>query len=298
MGSSVKTTIIGSYPIDVDRLEQINGYYNQSYISWNKYIKDAVNKQINAGIDVIADGQTRDPFLNIFYRKIKGCRIRDRPEVIDKVEFSGPITIEDQKYVRKIIPKNKKLIGLIAGPYTLTQSCKNLFYKDDKELAFDFAEALKNEAKMLEDHVDMISVDEPFFSVQMPEYAKELISIVTKNISLEKRLHVCGDVSDIIPQLIELPIDVLSHEFKAKPELFDKFIQYDFNQKICLGGVRSDESRIEPVDEIVAHLKKAKKLFEDKIAYISPDCGQRMRTPYEAFQKLKNLVEAKRIVYG
>ena len=44
----------------------------------------------------------------------------------------------------------------------------------------------------------------------MPNYGRELIEIVTKDISSPTRLHVCGDVSRIIPKLLELPIDILS----------------------------------------------------------------------------------------
>ena len=176
----VKTTVIGSYPVKIENMELMNKYFNQTEISWNKYIKSAVNDIVETGIEMISDGQTRDPFVNIFTRKLKGCRIRDRTEIIDKVEYDGPITVEDQKYVRSLIPKDKQLIGVITGPYTLTNSSADLFYNDEKELAFDFAYALKQEAQILQKHVDMISIDEPFFSMGLPEYGKELINIIQR----------------------------------------------------------------------------------------------------------------------
>ncbi len=45
---------------------------NQKLTSWNKYINVAVDDMIKAGIDIVSDGQTRDPFVNIFLRKLKG----------------------------------------------------------------------------------------------------------------------------------------------------------------------------------------------------------------------------------
>ena len=126
----VKTAVIGSYPIKIDNQKLMNNYFNQSETSWNKYIDSAVNDQIKAGLDIISDGQTRDPFVNIFTRKLKGCRIRDRSEVIDKVRYIEPITINDQRYVKKIIPKNKEIVGPITGPYTLMKSCVDLFYNN------------------------------------------------------------------------------------------------------------------------------------------------------------------------
>ncbi|MCK4902712.1 MAG: hypothetical protein KAS76_05075, partial [Thermoplasmatales archaeon] len=230
--------------------------------------------------------------------KLKGCRIRDRTEIIDKVEFDGPITVEDQKYVRELMPKDRQLIGLITGPFTLTKSSVDLFYNDEKELAFDFAKALRQEAQLLQKHVDMISIDEPFFSMELPEYGKELIKTITKDLSCPTRLHVCGDVSKIVSDVLDMPVDILSHEFKASPKLFNAFKQHNIAKNICLGSVRSDNSRVEPVDEIVEHINKGIDVFGDKISQIAPDCGQRMLPRDAALQKLKNLVEAGEEVYG
>lgn len=292
------TTVIGSYPVEIDSEEIMKNYYNQKAISWDKYIKSAVNDMLNAGIQMISDGQTRDSFVNIFYRKIGGCRIRERPEVFEKIEYNGPITIDDQKYVKNIIPKNKKLIGLLTGPYTLSKSGVDLFYHNEKELAFDFAHVLKQEAKTLQRYVDMISIDEPFFSVSMPDYAKELLEIIIKEINCPVRLHVCGDVSPIVSNILEIPVDVLSHEFKALPKLFNVFKDHSFNQSICLGSVRSDNPILESTREIVNHIKKGINIFGDKIAQISPDCGLRFLPRDIAYKKLKNLVKAWSIVYG
>jgi len=299
MDKKVKTTVIGSYPVSVDTLEYMNSYFNQTFnLSWNKYIGLAVNDMVDAGIDIVSDGQTRDPFVTIFARKLKGIRIRDRPEVIDKIQFEGPITIDDQKYVRSIIPENKEIIGLIAGPYTIAKSCVDFYYNDEKELAFDIAKALNEEAKLLQRHVEYISVDEPFFSVEMPDYGKELVKTVINGISLPTRLHACGDVSKIVPDLLDLPVDILSHEFKVKPELFEAFKEHNNKKNICLGSVRSDDAKIETVDEIVNHINRGIDIFGEQICQLAPDCGLRLQKRDVAVQKMKNLVKAGEVVYG
>lgn len=295
---NVKTTVIGSYPVTVENMELMDGYYSQTVISWDKYIKSAVNDMVDSGIQLVSDGQTRDPFVNIFTRKLKGCRIRDRTEIIDKVEYNGPITVEDQRYARGLIPKDRQLIGLITGPFTLTKSSVDLFYNDEKELAFDFATALSQEAKNLQKYVDLISIDEPFFSMDMPDYGKDLIKTVTKDLKCPIRLHVCGDVSQIVPELLDMPVKILSHEFKASPKLFNVFKQHKITKEICLGSVRSDNARVEPVGEIIEHLKKGIDVFGDNISQLAPDCGQRMLPRDAAFQKLQNLVKAGEEVYG
>jgi len=72
MKKKVKTTVIGSYPVNVDNMEYMAGYFNQTELTWDKYIKNSVNDMVDAGIDIVSDGQTRDPFVNIFARKLKG----------------------------------------------------------------------------------------------------------------------------------------------------------------------------------------------------------------------------------
>jgi len=295
----IKTCVIGSYPIQMDTFSIMKNYFEQKENhTWNKYIKIAVDDMVKAGIDIISDGQTRDPFIQLFARRFKGCRIRDRVEVVGKIEYNGPITVDDQKYVKTIIPKDRMIKGVLTGPFTLSKSCVDLYYKDEKEIAFDFAKALKQEAKLLEKHVDMISIDEPFFSNEMPDYSKELLELITKGLGCPTVLHACGDVSPIIPNLLEIPVDILSHEFKASPQLFDRFKEYSFKHSICLGSVRSDNPNVENVDEIVNHIQRAIDLFGDKVIQVSPDCGQRMLPRDIAYNKLRNLVKAGEIVNG
>lgn len=294
----IKTTVIGSYPMEIDNLEFLKKYYKNEPPTWNKYIKKAVDDMVKTGMDIISDGQTKDPFVNIFLRKINGVRIRNRPEVFGKIEFKTPITVDDIKYIKNFIPKEKKIVGIITGPYTLMKSCVDLYYNDEKKLCFDLAKVLQKEVMLLEKHVDFISCDEPFFSVSFPEYGKELLEIVFKKISIKKRLHVCGDVSSIIPCLLDMPVDILSHEFKAQNSLLDDFKNYSVEKEICLGCVRSDNQRIEDVDEITNHIYNALDVFDGKITQIAPDCGLRLLPRENAFNKLKNLVIAGEKING
>ncbi|MBU0497238.1 MAG: hypothetical protein KKC68_04170 [Candidatus Thermoplasmatota archaeon] len=293
MSHQVKTTVIGSYPTTINPLDLINAYFSQETpVSWQPMILEVVSDMIQAGIDIITDGQTRDPFIQLFTRKLAGCRVRARTEVIDKIEHIAPITLMDQLYLRSLIPKEMMIKGVLTGPYTLACSCVDMFYHDQQQMAIDFAYALHKEASVLQDHVDIISIDEPFFSQSMPEYAYDLIKIITNGISIPVVLHVCGDISGIVDKIIELPVDILSHEFKASPQLMTVFSEYSFSQKLCFGSVRSDDPTIESVDDITRHISKGIELFEDKIIHIAPDCGQRLLPRDNALKKLINLTVA------
>jgi 5-methyltetrahydropteroyltriglutamate--homocysteine methyltransferase len=298
MSRYVETSVIGSYPVNIDPWYLMEGYYQGVQPSWEQYIEHAVCSMTAAGIDIISDGQTRDPFIHIFARGLNGCRVRKRPEVIEPIDLDQSITGEDLRFVKSILPKGRKLMGLIVGPYTLSESLVDLYYHDSKELAFACAEALRKEITCITPLVDMISIDEPFFSNHLPEYGMELVSILTEQVSVPIRLHVCGDVSSIVDQLVDYPVDMLSHEFKASPQLFEVFKQYPSNKGVCLGAVRSDIGEVEPIDEIVDHIRIGSDVFGSHLRQIAPDCGLRLLPEQCAYEKLQNLVAAKRIVYG
>jgi 5-methyltetrahydropteroyltriglutamate--homocysteine methyltransferase len=298
MKQKLKTSVIGSYPISINTQDLIKDYFAEQQTSWTKYINQAVHDMTSAGINYVSDGQTRDPFIQLFTRKLKGCRIRERTEIIGRIEYQDPITVPDQIYTKRLLPRHVELIGVLTGPYTLTKSSVDSFYHDEKELAFDFATALRKEAELLLKHVDLISIDEPVFSNELPQYANELIQTITNGLSRPTRLHVCGDVSRIIPQLVDMPVDILSHEFKASPHLFDVFQDYPCRKNMCVGAVRSDDVVVESVEEIVTHVKKAIAIFDTNVVQIAPDCGQRLLPRDIAFQKLKNLAAAGEILNG
>ncbi len=294
-----QTTIIGSYPLFPNRGKIMQNYFHHSRNDiWKPLIQQVLGDLNAAGIDIFSDGQTRDPFIQLFARNLKGCRLRNRVEIIDDIGYSKPITVDDQRYIQSIIPPEKQLKGVITGPYTLAKSCMDLYYHDEQEVAFSFAHALRNEVEELQSSIDILGIDEPFFSVSFPEYAQDLIDILTKNISLPTLLHVCGNVSSIVPKIFDLPVDTLSHEFKARPDLFDVFQDFSYPQSLCIGCVRSDDIRIESAQEITSHIQHALDLFGEKIQYLSPDCGQRSLPHYVAYHKIDNLVQAKEVLNG
>ncbi len=291
----IETTVIGSYPFTPNRFKIMNDYFNcQTKDYWKEGIKSAVEDMVNAGINIVSDGQIKDSFVQLFMRKFNGVRIRGRAEIVNKIEYLQPIIVEDVKFARSIIPKSVKLKVPITGAYTLFSSSINYFYNDEKEAVFDIAEILNKEAKNLAKIADIISIDEPFFANSFPEYGKEIIEKVVSNVDSQFSLHVCGDVSEIIPNLIEMPVDFLCHEFKATPELFSAFEDYSFSQGLTLGSVRSDKMRVESVSEIAGHIEKGLKVFGEKIKRVSPDCGLRNLTRDVAFVKLENLSKAVR----
>jgi 5-methyltetrahydropteroyltriglutamate--homocysteine methyltransferase len=259
----ISTTVIGSYPVRLDGVKYADAYYSGVESDAAKQSKDhgdavaesireAVGGQVDAGVDIVSDGQTRGHFINIFARNFRGVVIEKKPVVLREIEYRGGSTVDDQLLAKKLLPDTVGLKGIITGPYTMAKSSVNRFYDSTRELAFAYADGLAKEAAALDGVVDYIQVDEPFYSVDYPDYGRELTEKVFGNVGKPRMLHVCGDVGCVFSELVEYEVDVLEHEFAANPQLWETVKDVTFKQKLGVGVVRSDVNKAESVKEIAS----------------------------------------------
>ena len=101
------TTVLGSYPL-----------------SYNELGKDAiirsVSDQIDAGIQLVSDGQTRYDMVEYFARAIEGYCYAAKSFINGKIGRGSPeIFLEDLEIAKGMAPHVK---GIITGPVTLVFS--------------------------------------------------------------------------------------------------------------------------------------------------------------------------------
>jgi len=289
------TTVVGSFPFkpSARSLDEMHDG-SDPFIAG---IERSVEAQLDVGIDLVSDGQTRGGMIDIFASGLGGLRIKGRPEVIGEIEFQGPITVEDAAMADGIARNSgARAKGIVTGPHTMAMSVIDRHYKDRKELAFAFARALNREVLALGDVVDTVQVDEPFMSVEFPEFAKELIGTVFDGFSGERALHVCGDVTPIFADLIDFPVDLLDHEFYKQEGIMPLLKEHAPAQKIGLGSVASDTPEVEPLDAVAAHIRKALDIVPPERLVLDPDCGLGGLPEAAARGKLEVLVRAAREV--
>lgn len=287
------TTVVGSFPSTPAKDRLLTYCRDGAPDPYAESLEDAVEAQVSAGIDLVSDGQTRNDMVRLFATGLSGIRMRSRPVIIGDIGFKAPITADDQRLARRLLRGRAKLKGIITGPFTLAMSCRDEHYGSAEKAAMGFAEALNREARALSEVVDIIQVDEPFFSVEYPENASELVSTVLAGVELPRALHVCGDVRAIFADLAELPVDILDHEFAAHPDLLGTVSDTDFGQMLGYGCVRSDANTAESVGEISERIKKGVASFGHERLLLDPDCGLRHLSPGVARAKLENMVRAR-----
>jgi len=297
--TSFVTTVVGSYPVKPD-ISDVYALIKGDKDPFRSAIEEAVKDQVNAGVQLISDGQVRADFVTLFARNIPGFKVRaGRPIIVGRVTPpEKPAIVDDYVFAKGIAKRDVK--GIVTGPSTLAYASavdEEAPYKsnEDPELIHDIADAQAMEIRMLSKAgADVIQVDEPVFSVGVD--LETGIQAVNKMIEGVKTpvVHVCGDVRDIFKKLLELNVSVLDHEFTNVDNLSvierDAIEAHDI--QIGYGCVDSNDVKVEPIETIEKRIWGAVKKLGAENIWIDPDCGLRNLTRKAAFEKLSNMVRA------
>jgi 5-methyltetrahydropteroyltriglutamate--homocysteine methyltransferase len=156
------------------------------------------------------------------------------------------------------------------------------------------------EAKALEAAgITLLQIDEPIFSTGIAdlEIGKQAIGVIMTAIRTPTCLHVCGNLGNVIDEILKFNVNVLDFEFANNPANLDLLSRRDLmGRMIGYGCVDSASESVESVTEIRKRIEKGIEIFDPRIMLLDPDCGMRMRSHDVAFHKLKNLADAAREV--
>ncbi len=170
-------------------------------------LRISLQEQQLSGLDIICDGeQTRQHFVTTFIEHLTGVdfenrktvRIRDRydasvPMVIGDVARQKAVFVEDAKFLRK--QTDKPIKWALPGPLTMVDTLYDGHYKSREKLAWEFAKALNEEARELQDAgVDIIQFDEPAFNVffnEVNDWGMAALEIAIEGLHCQTAVHIC-----------------------------------------------------------------------------------------------------------
>jgi 5-methyltetrahydropteroyltriglutamate--homocysteine methyltransferase len=283
-------TVIGSYPMDFDKIGLVA-------------IREAVNDQLKAGIDLVTDGQTRTDMISYFAKSIDGFKGgAEKPKIAERIgEVHPSVIIKDFRMAKMLLPEDKAIKGILTGPVTLafSSTIETPEYKGfrDEKLYMDIADALLKIGKELEkEGATWIQIDEPFYSVGAPmELAKRAVEHITAGLHVPVALHVCGDVTKVYKRLVEFEgIDLLSHAFMGFPsnlKVLEKEALTSHKKRVGLGCIDTQKVKIESSIEVAALVRQAVEKVGWENLVFHPDCGLRALKRDIALAKLTAMVE-------
>ena len=331
------TTVVGSYPqpdwlVNRDLLSKVVPRTRMQQIwripeAFLEQAQDdatvlAIRDMERAGIDVITDGEIRrESYSNRFATALEGIDLANPgmvktrsamtpvPRVVGKLRRAAPVELRDLQFLRANTSRPAKIT--LPGPFTLGQQAKNEFYKDDEEMAMDFAAVVNAELRDLQQAgADILQLDEPWLRND-PEaakrYAVKAINRALEGITVPTVVHLCFGYAAVVPGNTKptgysfLPglADSVAQQISieaAQPRLDLGVLRELAGKKIMLGVLDLGDNRIETADEVAARIRVGLKYVKAENLIPAPDCGMKYMARATAFGKLKALAEGAAIV--
>ena len=330
------TTVVGSYPqpdwlVNRDLLSKVVPRTRMQQIwrvpeAFLEQAQDdatvlAIRDMERASIDIVTDGEIRrESYSNRFATALEGIDIanpgmvkaRSRmtavPRVVGKLRRPAPIGLRDLQFLHANTSLPAKIT--LPGPFTMAQQAKNEFYKDEEEMAMDFAAAVNAELRDLQQEgADIIQLDEPWLrnDPAAKRYAVKAINRALEGITVPTVVHLCFGYAAVVPGNTKptgysfLPglADSVAQQISieaAQPKL-DLGVLGDLaGKKIMLGVLDLGDSRIETAEQVAARIRAGLKYVKAENLIPAPDCGMKYMPKETAFGKLRALAKGAAIV--
>jgi 5-methyltetrahydropteroyltriglutamate--homocysteine methyltransferase len=281
----------------------------------------AIRAQERAGLDIITDGEMRrESYSNRFATALDGVDIDnpgtalDRsghpnpvPRVVGRISRRHAVETRDVAFLRANTDRMIKIT--VPGPFTMSQQAQNDFYKDEGEMAQDYAQAVNAEIRdLFAAGADIVQIDEPYMQAR-PDKARafglDAVNRALEGITGTTALHICFGYAAIIherpngysflPELCRCKVRQISIE-TAQSNLDTSVLKQLPDQTIILGVVDLADPKIENAETIAARIRRALPNINPERVIVAPDCGLKYLPREVADGKMRAMVEGAAIV--
>jgi 5-methyltetrahydropteroyltriglutamate--homocysteine methyltransferase len=281
----------------------------------------AINDQERAGLDIVTDGEMRrESYSNRFATALEGVDVDnpgtalDRsghpnpvPRIVGKVRRKHPVEVEDVKFLRANTSRTIKMT--VPGPFTMSQQAQNDFYKDEGEMALDYAAAVNAEIKdLFAAGADVVQIDEPYMQAR-PEKARQFglqaFNAALDGVTGTTAVHICFGYAAVIhvrppgysflPEFANSPVKQVSVE-TAQSGLDCAVLERLPGKTVILGTLDLSDMNIETPETVAARIRRALPHVPAERLVIAPDCGLKYLPRATAYGKMRAMVQGAEIV--
>jgi 5-methyltetrahydropteroyltriglutamate--homocysteine methyltransferase len=337
MDTILPTTLVGSYPQPdwlIDRTKLAGRFPPRVRAKelwrvapeWLERAQDdatllAIRDQERAGLDIITDGEMRrESYSNRFATALEGVDIDnpgtalDRsghpnpvPRVVGRIRRRHPVQVRDVTFLRA--NTDHKIKMTVPGAFTMAQQAQNEFYKDEVELAMDYATAVNEEIKdLFAAGADVVQIDEPYLQARpakAKQYGIQVINRALKGVTGTTAVHICFGYAAIIhqrpsaysflPELEAADVQQISIE-TAQSQLDCKVLAALSSKTIMLGVLDLADMTVETPAIVADRIRSALPYVDANKIVVAPDSGLKYLPRDVAFQKMRAMVEGARVV--
>ena len=334
----LRTTVIGSYPFPSwlefasEHLDQF-GADDIAEIQ-NDAVRVAVADQVNAGLDVISDGeQTRLDFNLSFYGFLSGIELesdsprefgppahdqRGRHQIVSPLRADGGLgAVEEFSRLKRIAPAGPVLKASVPGPYTMSgRLVPGDVYKDRWAVTEALLPLIQAELVALVDAgCTEITVDEPSMSCYAhKEDPERFVDIFNRTVApivgkCHLSTHLCfgnykaravgpRQYAPMFPAFLGMSLDEIHVEMASREFAELEVIRAiaDAGKVAAVGIIDVKSYYIETVDEVARRVQMCLEHAPAEQLAFAPDCGLSQTARWAASRKLTNMCAGVEIV--
>jgi 5-methyltetrahydropteroyltriglutamate--homocysteine methyltransferase len=277
----------------------------------------AVREQIDAGLDILTDGEIRrESYSNRFATALDGVdddhpgqtlgRTGNQvpvPRVTGPISRPGPIEAGDVAFLRALTDQPIKIT--LPGPFTMAQQAVDDYYRDNKALATAYAAAVRDEvADLFAAGADIVQLDEPYLEARPDlarSYGVEVINAALEGAAGTTALHLCFGYAAVVKEkpgaysflaeLADAAVDQISIE-TAQPKLDCSVLAKLGDKSVMVGVIDLGTEEVETPEMIVARVERALAYLPPERIILAPDCGMKFLPRDSARGKLRAMTAA------
>jgi 5-methyltetrahydropteroyltriglutamate--homocysteine methyltransferase len=281
----------------------------------------AIRDQERAGLDIITDGEMRrESYSNRFATALDGVDMENHgtaldrsghpnpvPRVVGRIQRRHAVETRDVAFLRANTDRKIKIT--VPGPFTMAQQAQNDFYKDEAEMAHDYAIAVNAEIRdLFAAGADYVQVDEPYMQARPDKaraYGLAALDRALEGIEGQTAVHICFGYAAIIharptgysflPELCKCRVRQISIE-TAQSNLDTSVLKNFSDQTIILGVIDLANHKVETPEIVAVRIRRALPHIDPARIILAPDCGMKYLPRDVAFGKMRAMVEGAAIV--
>jgi 5-methyltetrahydropteroyltriglutamate--homocysteine methyltransferase len=302
--------------------------------AYDDAVRIAIRDQIEAGIDVISDGEMRRvTFIRGFYSRLTGLEPLPAPrrlgppnydshcpyQVVGRIDApEGLGIVDDFRFARAHAVRPLRVA--VPGPMTLLMPLRRGGpYATEESLVEDLAEIVHREIEeLVKAGCDFIQVDEPNYVMAAgkhrivkagPGPMVEALTATVRGIGVKLALHVCfGNAHNhafatprryapLFPHILEAPVHQFVFEYASREMAeIELWSSYGTDKEVAVGVIDVKAFRVESPEEVAGRARLALKHVPAERLWLVPDCGLWETPRWVAVSKLRSMVEAARVL--
>jgi len=305
MAMPFTTTVTGSYPRPVQPSDTLKKP-ELSREDADELIRWAVRDQVDAGLNIVTDGEGRRENMYYFFQKrMDGLSFQDMEyrtygtagfgieiaAVVDRICNPRVALAHDWKVARETAPPGVEVKITCTGPHMLAKFSNNKrldLYPTDRDLAFAYADILNQELRELAAAgCQFVQFDDPAWTAfpEEAEWAAQALNRAAEGLNIKIGLHVCGGnprrkrvyftkYDDLVNGFATAKVDQVSLEHcTLSYNMLTLWDKWKFKGEFAVGVIDQRSDEMETPEVIASRTKPVLEYFPADRLYLTSECG-------------------------